>query len=522
MAGKFNLVTTLLLNNAGFSTNLQKASKDAKAFENAIGKSNNAIKESFGVLTSQALPAFGQQFGALGSIFGSVKTAFLSLIPAINSVSAAIIATGVGAIVIAIAAAIAGLIAWMKRTDEGTDAMRKAFDVVKAVIQTILNKLTALGTAIVHLFKGEFKEAADSAKEAVTGWGEAIKKNIAIANELNKTQDKLEDYDETYALKKAQIEEHISALQEKATNMQDYSAKERLAAAQELKKVEEELYKLNLGKKQLELDALKQEISMGADNQDNRQKINEKEAELVALRTEYNQGLRASNKLINKNLDDANKQVAQEKEQADYIANPMQAIKGKSGLIKQKAAPAIVPIQKETLDSWDLFIKKIKESQDAMQLLGSAVVGFGDAMAGMIAGQKGAFKSYIGEVLSGIRKVLLAKLAEAIMSIFAGESSKGVVGLALAAGGAIVLSGVYQRWAGSFAGGGIIGGNSKLGDRLTANVNSGEMILNQAQQSRLFAMANGSTGGGNVRFEIDGTKLVGVLQNNGKKYGRLV
>lgn len=42
-----------------------------------------------------------------------------------------------------------------------------------------------------------------------------------------------------------------------------------------------------------------------------------------------------------------------------------------------------------------------------------------------------------------------------------------------------------------FALGGIVGGNSKSGDRVLARVNSGEMILNAAQQAQLFAIANG-------------------------------
>ena len=44
--------------------------------------------------------------------------------------------------------------------------------------------------------------------------------------------------------------------------------------------------------------------------------------------------------------------------------------------------------------------------------------------------------------------------------------------------------------AGKYAGGGIVPGTSYSGDRLTANVNSGEMILNKEQQSRLFEIAN--------------------------------
>lgn len=50
--------------------------------------------------------------------------------------------------------------------------------------------------------------------------------------------------------------------------------------------------------------------------------------------------------------------------------------------------------------------------------------------------------------------------------------------------------------AGSYEHGGIIPGTSYTGDRLTANVNSREMIITQEQQARLFDIANGYTPGG--------------------------
>ena len=63
-----------------------------------------------------------------------------------------------------------------------------------------------------------------------------------------------------------------------------------------------------------------------------------------------------------------------------------------------------------------------------------------------------------------------------------------------------------SAFAGSYANGGIVGGNSYSGDKLWARVNSGEMILNRNQQA---ALANG----GQVKFVIEGSQLNGVLDN---------
>jgi tape measure domain-containing protein len=55
-----------------------------------------------------------------------------------------------------------------------------------------------------------------------------------------------------------------------------------------------------------------------------------------------------------------------------------------------------------------------------------------------------------------------------------------------------------------FASGGIVGGNNTSGDQLIARVNSGEMILNKAQQANLFDMINkGNNGGANINITIN-------------------
>lgn len=102
------------------------------------------------------------------------------------------------------------------------------------------------------------------------------------------------------------------------------------------------------------------------------------------------------------------------------------------------------------------------------------------------------------------------KTYESATSAYASAASIPVIGHVLApiAAGAAIAAGIanvaaisQQTYAGGYASGGIIPGQSFQGDNMTANVNSGEMVLNFAQQRRLFELANGgrqSTGGGNV------------------------
>ena len=80
----------------------------------------------------------------------------------------------------------------------------------------------------------------------------------------------------------------------------------------------------------------------------------------------------------------------------------------------------------------------------------------------------------------------------------------------------------------SFADGGIIGGNTTLGDMNIARVNKGEMILNGTQQKRLFSILDSGVSAspnnitsGNVKFEIKGSTLVGVLKNHNSKMNKV-
>lgn len=80
----------------------------------------------------------------------------------------------------------------------------------------------------------------------------------------------------------------------------------------------------------------------------------------------------------------------------------------------------------------------------------------------------------------------------------------------------------------SFADGGIIGGKTTLGDMNIARVNKGEMILNGTQQKRLFSILDGGVSAspnnitsGNVKFEIKGSTLVGVLKNHNSKMNKV-
>lgn len=111
--------------------------------------------------------------------------------------------------------------------------------------------------------------------------------------------------------------------------------------------------------------------------------------------------------------------------------------------------------------------------------------------------RKFAREQYKIELAEWANKVLLATANTALAVVNAMTNGDGytaaIRGAIVGALGAIQIASVVasKPKAPSFAGGGIVPGRSYYGDKMQANVNSGEMILNASQQKELWGMANG-------------------------------
>ena len=158
------------------------------------------------------------------------------------------------------------------------------------------------------------------------------------------------------------------------------------------------------------------------------------------------------------------------------------------------------------------LVKQTAEAITMFNALGSAFSAIGnlagDNMFGNIASGLGSIVSQASQTVTAMMALAGAETIEGLAETFANAPMFTKVALtATALAGVLsVISTVKNAFAGSFADGGIVGGNSYSGDRLWARVNSGEMILNRSQQASLM-------NGGNVKFVIEGSQLKGVLDN---------
>lgn len=141
------------------------------------------------------------------------------------------------------------------------------------------------------------------------------------------------------------------------------------------------------------------------------------------------------------------------------------------------------PIKVE-LDTSDIDKKrqKMQAATDAAAQLGSGLSSLGNAVGSPELNIAGTMAQAVATMIQGFAT------ASAQSASLGPWGWVAFSAMALAQLGAMVSS---IKNMGSYATGGIIGGNSYSGDRLTANVNSGEMILNPHQQAQLFKIAQG-------------------------------
>lgn len=104
-----------------------------------------------------------------------------------------------------------------------------------------------------------------------------------------------------------------------------------------------------------------------------------------------------------------------------------------------------------------------------------------------------------------------ANIAQGVSKALAegGPYAGPILAALIAASGAVQIASIVANKPRppSFQQGGIVPGNSYSGDRVQANVNSGEMILNAQQQRNLWDMANSRGGGAVVNMPV-------TIQNN--------
>ena len=189
MANKIlaDLAIRMSAQTAELKKGLENAKGRMKGVQKETGKLGKTMQGAFSKASAQldnVIPGFSRLTSGIagatkgvGGFTGSLKVMKMALM-----------STGIGAIVVALGS----LISYFKNTKKGADIFNKALGGIKAVIDTVMHRVNLMGEAFTALMKGNFKEAADLARQAFSKMGEEIKANYKEGRALAERENKLQ------------------------------------------------------------------------------------------------------------------------------------------------------------------------------------------------------------------------------------------------------------------------------------------------------------------------------------------
>ena len=160
----------------------------------------------------------------------------------------ALISTGIGAIVVVLGS----LVAYLTKTQKGTEFLSNAMAGLGAAINVIIDRVAKLGGALVKVFSGDFKGVAQDVKATFAGIGDELQREIKLAYELNDISQQLEKQEVMLNMQRAASRKEIERLK-MISDDTTKSAKERIAAAKQASEMEQADMKqqIELGEKKL-------------------------------------------------------------------------------------------------------------------------------------------------------------------------------------------------------------------------------------------------------------------------------
>lgn len=229
-----------------------------KEINQQLDQNTDKIKNNISGIEKQRMAVGGYKDAIKDSIpfFRQAETAQAALTGGMNLFGKALIATGIGVFI----AAIALLISYFKRTEEGADLLSKTLDQVGAVFNVIMDRVATLGGALVKLFTGDFIGAIDDTKKAFTGLTEEITKEWQEAGRLSEILDQLEDRERNYSVAASETTLQIKQLRAEAKNrlLTEQEKIDLLTKAFELEKQQnQELLSIRAVGLQAEIDRIK-------------------------------------------------------------------------------------------------------------------------------------------------------------------------------------------------------------------------------------------------------------------------
>jgi hypothetical protein len=236
---------------------------DLQKTKDEVDKVKNAVKDT-GKEADKAKTMVGGLGSKIDSMTGGAITGFRSMlgmiraqIAAMGILKTAIIATGIGALLIAFTT----LFSYLTKTEEGAQKLKVVMAQVGAVMDIVFDRLVAYYTMLYKALTFDFEGAAVAAKEAFSGLGDELSREVGLAGELTTELKRIEDAEEDLALARSEQNKQLAAKRELLLD-ENLSLADKKRILKEVSDAEEILNKKELKNAQDRVNALEKQIKL--------------------------------------------------------------------------------------------------------------------------------------------------------------------------------------------------------------------------------------------------------------------
>ena len=510
--------------------------------------------------------AAATQTTLLSGAMNGVRTAMIAMKATskvlFGSIKAGLISTGIGAFIVIIGS----LASYLVNTKAGAEKLEQVLAGVGAAISVLTDRISMIGGAILKVFSGDFKGAANDVKGALDGIADEIIAEASAAARLKGELQGITDATREFNLQKAKTTQEIEkalliTVDETKTN------EEKLEALQRALALEEKTTEQQLELQRRRVAAIEEEVSLGESLEEDFEKLNNEKIRLIDLETasikmkkKVSTQVNAFEKRIlgeelarQKVRTDAAALVtkAKEEEAAKQLVIDNKAIADKEALLLSEGERLLLIQQENALLFTEDALKRANmqlEFDRERALAGVEDTEHTEALKAEINKKYNKKKqaqnkvtseaerklnsgdlASVGSMLGGVADLQnegsdawkVTKIAEARINTFIGAQAAfnsviaiPVVGQVLApiAAGIAILAGQRQVDAinateiPKMARGGVVGGyGNGTSDSVNAKLSRGEVVIN-AKSAKMFrgALSNMNVAGGGVGFARGG------------------
>jgi len=351
-----------------FELRYKEAVKNLDEMQKEYGKLEKKV-ESYEKKVEKAEKKQGDFGKTLDKVTGGAVTKFKNFTSGIKSATlgfkglkAALMATGIGALVVLLGS----LTAAFTQSEEGQEKLQRGLAAIGAVVKNTMDLLSDLGSTVLSVFKVvgnavtfNFKELGKSTLELQENFdntGKAIKNfvsdtisEVKAIDQVTKARQKARRIERDLQVERAKANRDINDLRLKAEDREKFSASERIDLLRQAQKIEEDITNKEIAATKLLVEAQKEEMALGKNTIEDKDKLAELEAKLINLDTKR---LR-SQRLLQTQITTA---VNQEKAQKEQDAADKQKEIDDDKAIEDKRLNDIQKIR-------DDFEQKVKEEK---------------------------------------------------------------------------------------------------------------------------------------------------------------